>query len=65
MKIKGVIKNLKIKKFKLKNDNSKIYPGISLELLKAVWVSSVSDSSLFQLVLVLKVDRPPPLHSQY
>ena len=32
MKIKGVIKNLK-----MKNDNSKIYPGISLELLRAVW----------------------------
>ena len=35
MKIKGVIKNLKIKK--IKKDNSKIYLGISLELLKAVW----------------------------
>ena len=35
MKIKGVIKNLKIKK--IKNDNSKIYLGISLELLRAVW----------------------------
>ena len=35
MKIKGVIKNLKI--FLIKNDNSKIYLGISLELLKAVW----------------------------
>ena len=35
MKIKGVIKNLKIKKFK--NDISKIYLGISLEWLKAVW----------------------------
>ena len=32
MKIKGVIKNLK-----MKNDNSKIYPVISLELLRAVW----------------------------
>ena len=39
MKIKGVIKNLKIKNIKkLKNDNSKIYLGISLELLRAVWV---------------------------
>ena len=37
MKIKGVIKNFKIKKLKLKNDNSKIYLGISLELLRAVW----------------------------
>ena len=34
MKIKGVIKNLKIKKFF--NDNSKIYLGISLELLQTV-----------------------------
>ena len=32
MKIKGVIKNLKIK-----NDNSKIYLGVSLELLRTVW----------------------------
>ena len=38
MKIKGVIKNLKMKKIKkIKNDNSKIYLGISLELLTAVW----------------------------
>ena len=36
MKIKGVIKSLKIKK-RVKNDNSKIYLGISLELLRAVW----------------------------
>ena len=37
MKIKGVIKNLKIKNiFKFKNDNSKIYLGISLELLREV-----------------------------
>ena len=35
MKIEGVIKNLKFKK--LKNYNSKIYLGISLELLRAVW----------------------------
>ena len=35
MKIKGVIKNLK--KLKIKNDNSKIYLGISLELLRVVW----------------------------
>ena len=34
MKIKGVIKDLKF--FKLKNDNSKIYLGIFLELLWAV-----------------------------
>ena len=36
MKIKGVIKNLKIKKKNL-NANSKIYLGIPLELLRAVW----------------------------
>ena len=35
MKIKGVIKDLKI--FFNFNDNSKIYLGISLELLRAVW----------------------------
>ena len=35
MKIKGLIKNLKIKK--IKNDISKIYLGISLDLLRAVW----------------------------
>ena len=35
MKIKGAIKNFKIKK--LKNVNSKIYLGISLELLRTVW----------------------------
>jgi len=33
MKIKGIIKNLKLKKLKFKN---KIYLGISLELLRAV-----------------------------
>ena len=33
MKIKEIIKDLKFKK----NDNSKIYLGISLELLWAVW----------------------------
>ena len=37
MKIKGVIEDLKKKKKNFKNDNSKIYLGISLELLKAVW----------------------------
>ena len=35
MKIKGLINNLKIKK--IKNGNSKIYLGIYLELLRAVW----------------------------
>ena len=38
MKIKGLIKNLKIFLIKkIKNINSKIYLGISLELLRAVW----------------------------
>ena len=39
MKIKGVINDLKFKKifYNLKNYNSKIYLGISLELLWAVW----------------------------
>ena len=38
MKIKGVIGDLKIKKnFNLKNDNSKIYVELSLELLQTVW----------------------------
>ena len=38
MKIKGLIKNLKIFLIKkIKNTNSKIYLGISLELLRAVW----------------------------
>ena len=37
MKIKGIIKDLKIKKIKkFKSDNSKIYLGISLELFWAV-----------------------------
>ena len=39
----------------------KMYLGISLELLWAVWaVWAVSDSSLFQLIL-LKVYRPLPM----
>ena len=39
MKIKGVIKNLKLNKtLKIKkNYNSKIYLGISLEMLRVVW----------------------------
>ena len=59
MKIKGAIKNLKIKK--IFNYNSKIYLGISLELLREVWINSVSNSSLFQLILLLKVYRPLPM----
>ena len=37
MKIKGALKNFFFFIFKLKNDNSKIYLGISLEMLRAVW----------------------------
>ena len=54
MKIKGVIEDLKF----FKNDNSK---NISRNFSGAVWVSSVSDSSLFQLMLLLKVYRPLPM----
>ena len=43
----------------------KICLGISLELLSAVGVSSVSDSSLFQLIRLLKFYRPLPMLSQY
>ena len=64
MKINGVLKELKFKILKnLKSGNSKIYLGISLELLYAVWGSVVSDSSLFQLILLillLEVYRPLP-----
>ena len=37
MKIKGVIEDLKINFFNLKNDNSKIYLGLSLVVLWSVW----------------------------
>jgi len=58
MKLKIVIKNLKIKK--IKNDNSKIYLGISLALLRAVCGQFSLDSSLFHLIL-LKVYRSLPM----
>ena len=61
MKIEGVIKNLKFKK--LKNYNSKIYLGISLELLWAVWGQLIFRSFLVPLVLLLKVYRPLPMLS--
>ena len=63
MKIKGVIEDLK-KKEKIKKLKKiimvKIYLGISLHLLWQCGVSSVSDSSLFQLIL-LKIYRPLPM----
>ena len=63
MKIKGVIEDLKIKK-KLKKKKRmivkivKIYLGLSLVLLWALWGSSFSDSSLVQLIF-LKIYMPP------
>ena len=54
-----IIENLKKKIKYLNNDNSKIYLGISLELLWAVW-GQFSFSSLIQLIL-LKIYRPPPV----
>ena len=64
MKINGVIKNLKIF-LKFKNDSSK---NISRDFSRAVGgqcgVSSVSDSSLFQLIFFLKVYRPLPMLSK-
>ena len=61
MKISGVIKNLKIKK-NFENGNSK---NISRNVSGAVegCVGSVSDSSLFQLIL-LKVYSPFPMPNQ-
>ena len=41
MKIKGVIGDLNFF-FNLKNDNSKIYLGLSLELLWTVWGQFIS-----------------------
>ena len=58
MNIERVIKDLKFKK--LKSHNSK---NVSRKFSGAVVGSVgsvVSDSSLFQLVLVLRVYRPPP-----
>ena len=64
MKFKGVIKDLLFLK-KVKSDNSKyISSNFSGAVVGSVGVSSFSDSSLFQLVLVLKVYRPPPMLSQ-
>ena len=34
---------------------------LSMELLRAVWGQFSSDSSLFQLILLLKVYRPLPV----
>ena len=51
----------KAKKFFLiKKKKVKIYLGISLELLRSVWVGSVSDGSSFQLIL-LGICRPLPV----
>ena len=63
MKIKGVIKNLKINM--IKNGNSKnIAKKFSGVVEGSVGgISSVSDSSFFQLVFLAKVYRPPPILS--
>ena len=54
MKIKGVIKDLNLKQ--LKSDNSKnISRNFSGTVVHSVGSVQFSDSSLFQLVLVLKV----------
>ena len=59
MKIKGVIEDLKFKKNL--NDNSKnISRTFSGAVAGSVGVSLVSDSSLFQLIL-LKIYRPLPM----
>ena len=62
MKIKGLIEDLKIYiYFNLKSDNSKnISRNFSGAVEGSVWVSSVSDSSLFHLIL-LKLFRPLPM----
>ena len=60
MKIKGVIEDLKIKKIKkiLKNDNIKnIFWDFLWCCCRQCGVSSFSDSSLIQLIL-LKIYRP-------
>ena len=60
MKIKVVIEDLKIKNFKIKKVIIvKIYLGISLELLRAVW-GQFSNSSLIRFIL-LKIYRPLPM----
>ena len=59
MKINGEIKDLNIKK--IKNDNSKnISRTFSGAVAGSVGVSLVSDSSLFQLIL-LKICRTLPM----
>ena len=60
MKIEGIIKNLKIKK----NNSKNISRNFSGTVEGSAGVSSVSDSSLFQLILLLKVYRPLPMVSQ-
>ena len=65
MKIKGVIEDFKFFFLILKVIIVKIYLGISLELcgqcgVSSVGVSSVSDNSLFQIIL-LKIYRTFPM----
>ena len=63
MKMKGVVGYLKIKKnffFNLKNDNSKNISRTFSGVVVECGVSSFSDSSLIQLIL-LKIYRPLPM----
>ena len=64
MKIKGVIEDLRIlKKFKKERMILKIvkmYLGLSLMLLWAVWGQFFLDSSLIQLIF-LNIYRPLPM----
>ena len=60
MKIKEIIKNLHFFK---SNNRKNISRNFSGAVEGSVW-SFVSDGSLFQLILLLKVYRPLPMLSQ-
>ena len=68
MKIKGVIEDLKIKKKVKKRKKKKrmilkmvkIYLGLSLVVLWAVWGQFISDSFLVRLIF-LEIYRPLPM----
>ena len=60
MKIKRIIEDLKIKKKRMIVKIVKIYLGLSLVLLWAVWGQFFLDSSLIQLIF-LNIYRPLPM----
>ena len=60
MKIKEVIEDLQIKKKRMIIKIVKIYLGLSLVLLWAVWGQFILDSSLFRFIF-LKIYRPLPM----